>query len=686
MSSARAHHAGQAREHRFARLAFAVVVTGMALAFASLVLLYLTGSTPGSERWGFWGFQSLMGIAATANGALIARRHPRHPIGWMLLIAGVSAALTGFSEAFARYAKHVEPEWLPLATPLAGVFHWWWIFGYAAIAIFIPLYFPDGRLLSRDWRPLVWLGVAWTALGAVWMVLHPGPLPNHADLPNPFGWDALRAWPLGRLDPRGVVPATGMFLMLGAAASLVARYRTARDEVTRRQLRWLVVASLIVPFAGVAGFLSGPFADLLLLGLAIAPLAAITAAVLRYRLYGVDVLINRALVYGSLTLAILLLYVVVVGTIGALLPHQDSVLASLLATGTAAALFQPVRQRLQALVNRAMYGERDDPAGLLLRLGERLQRTESPERTLQGIVDTLAQALKLPYVAIALGEGSDAIASHGTAQNATRTFPLVYQGQTIGELHVAERGPGERLTPQDHRSLAMIAHHAGAIAQSVRLRLDLRRMHRRLLDAREEERRRIRRDLHDSLGPRLASLTLMADAARNHLNGDPPAADRLLSGLRAELQDAIADVRRLVYALRPPALDALGLVDALKTYAASLSGRGGPRIAVHADGDLRDLPAAVEAAAFRIAQEALTNVVRHALAKRCRLCLSKRDDRLRVEVTDDGVGLPDAPRQGVGLTSMRERARELGGRFGVETPAGGGTRVWAELPLGEARR
>jgi len=231
------------------------------------------------------------------------------------------------------------------------------------------------------------------------------------------------------------------------------------------------------------------------------------------------------------------------------------------------------------------------------------------------------------------------------------------------------------------------------MAYSVRLTVALQRSREELVLTREEERRRIRRDLHDGLGPTLASQTFAFDAILELLETDPPAAARLLRGLKAQNQETVADIRRLVYALRPPALDELGLLGALQAQAAQFSGRSPLHIQVAAQPDpLPPLSAAVEVAAYRIALEGMNNAVRHVRARRCDVCLSVVGNGHagslstgrtypEIEISDDGVGLPPDLRPGVGLVSMRERAEELGGWCGVMTRRSGGTRATARLPL-----
>lgn len=342
---------------------------------------------------------------------------------------------------------------------------------------------------------------------------------------------------------------------------------------------------------------------------------------------------------------------------------------------------QPLRERLQRAVNRWMYGERDDPYAVLSHLGRRLETTVAPEAVLPTIVETIAQTLKLPYAAIEWQHGGERVtaASYGLMRGEPIHIPLSYQGDPVGRLILSPRAPQEPFAPGELRLLKDIAHQAGVAAHAVRLTADLQRSRERLVTTREEERRRVRRDLHDGLGPTLAAISLNLEAARNLLKTDPQAADTLLAGLHAQAQGAIADIRRLVYDLRPPALDELGLVSAIREHAAQYKANG-LDVALQAPDTLPPLPAAVEVAAYRIVQEALTNVIRHAAARTCvvRIAVNRG---LEVEVTDDGSGLPADVRAGVGLQSMRERAAELGGRCRVERRPGRGTRVSAWLPL-----
>ncbi len=488
-------------------------------------------------------------------------------------------------------------------------------------------------------------------------------------------------------------------------SSLVLRYRAGETRV-RKQIKWVIWAPSIsfigallvfmwVIIGGAPSLLVIPATFFALAQLTL--LASLTIAILRYHLFDIDRLLNRTFVYGALTIVVIGAYVLIVGSLSMLFETSGNLSISLLATGLIALLFQPVRERLQRSVNRLMYGERDEPYAALSRLGQRLEATLTPDTILPAIVETVAQALKLPYAAIQLTIDNrepkiEAVFPSAMVQlppDLVR-LPLIYQTETIGHLLLAARAPGESFTLADLRLLEQFAHQASVAAHAVQLTRELQRSRERLVTAREEERRRIRRDLHDGLGPTLAAQTLKIGSARALFGQNPAAADQLLSELEGDIQAALADIRRLVYDLRPPALDELGLVAAIRSVAAQFSatylgnrpGRADQEldIGVDAPDPLPPLPAAVEVAAFRIVQEALTNVVRHSQAHTCVVRL-RVEDKLRVEISDDGHGLSEAQRSGIGLTSMRERAAELGGTCTIAPQPGGGTRLRVELPL-----
>jgi signal transduction histidine kinase len=491
--------------------------------------------------------------------------------------------------------------------------------------------------------------------------------------------------------------------LLAAIVSLVFRWRSAGIEV-RQQIKWLVyILGLLVALRVIDWVIGGiideteyvfsfevyiRYAQAFLL---VAMVVVLGFAVLKYRLYDIDVIINRTLVYGALTVIIVASYVILVAGIGALLPLQNNLFLSLVATGVIALLFNPLRLRLQRGVNRLMFGERDDPYDVLSRLGQLLSRSSAPEETLYTVVETVAGALKLPYVAIQLEQHGDyrTRAEAGVKAAGLVELPLIHQNESVGKLVVSPRSPGASFNPKDRQLLEDIAHQAGAVAQSVRLTDALQRFRQKLVAAREEERRRLRRDLHDGLGPTLASHTLKLDLAMELISTEPAAAVAQLQDLHRQTQDIVADIRRLVHQLRPPTLDDLGLLGAVRAHIQH-SERAGkqPQFTVEAPpSGLPSLSAALELAAYRITMEAVTNVLRHAKAKNCRVQYRIQNGfsqkRLQLQVIDDGAGLPEGVPPGVGMNSMRERAEELGGWVVIESLEAGGARVRAELPMSE---
>jgi signal transduction histidine kinase len=348
-----------------------------------------------------------------------------------------------------------------------------------------------------------------------------------------------------------------------------------------------------------------------------------------------------------------------------------------------------------------MYGDRDDPYRVLARLGQRLEATLAPDAVLPTIVETVKDALKLPYTAIALKQDDTfaLAAAAGESIGDTLRIPLAYQGETVGQLLLSPRAPGEPLTPADRRLLDDLARPAGVAAHAILLTADLERSRLRIVSAREEARRRLGSDLHDGLGHRLAGLVRKAETVANLLDHDPATARALLAELTQQTKAAIGEVRGLAHQLHPPELELLGLVAALRERAQgyAASNGDGPHISIEAPETLPPLPAAVEVAAYYITLEALTNVQRHAAAQQCivRLALVPRDGDdssvlttlgvpiLELEIIDNGRGMRARAQthgNGLGMRSMQERAAELGGRCTVEAGAGGGTRVYARLP------
>jgi two-component system NarL family sensor kinase len=666
----------------------ALLAGGASLLLGSLVLALLVRhagvSGDGFPRVGKVIVRLISGFFMLPLAALMLARLPRHRIGWILCAAALGSACATFALQYATYSHYVH------ALP-GGVWVGWlgeWVSSPGLLLTGIGLLlFPTGSLPSRSWRPLLWCGMAAVALitlnGALGvgedLAFQGNPLHSNASLDDLCDGLGGLGWLL-------LLVAT-----VGGVASLARRSRASTGEV-RQQVRLLGWASGVVAFGIVACALTAfvaPFAfDLgaaaFVLSLGVLA-AAMAIAILRYRLYGLDVYVDRALVLMGLTVVLGSAYVAAVVVAGSLLGQQVELGVALPATALVALALHPAREWMQRRVKRLLHGQRDEPYAAISMLGRRLGETMAPAEVLPVMADTIADSLRLPYVGIELAghEGAPVAERGSPLAGIAMRLPLVHAGERIGTLLIGARTHGEQLGEADRRLLEDFARRASAAASAVALAHEVQHSRERLVTAREEERRRLRGDLHDGLGPTLAGAVLTIDAARRVLAADPTTADALLDQAAATLESTVADVRRLVYGLRPPALDQLGLVGALRQQAKTLDiSCPGLSCAIAAPEQLPVLPAAVEVAVFRIAQEALTNVARHAGARHARASIAVGQD-LRLEIEDDGCGLPSEMLAGVGLTSMRERATELGGRFELAIPEAGGTLVRVRIPLGD---
>jgi len=534
--------------------------------------------------------------------------------------------------------------------------------------------------------------------------------------PGWLRWVVFAVVPAAALVVFGVVgPVAGLAIgmVIGALiiGTVIYRYRSLPASPQHEQVAWALAAiallagaqwigrpisPLPLPATPLDAVPAGSFLMVPLLGmlLVVGALTCLAVSLLSDELFRVEVVLNRALVYSLLTLFVVGGYVLVVGYLSRVFQSSGSLWFSLVATGLVAVLFQSIRERVQRFVNQLLYGERDEPYTALARLGQRLEVAFEPSAILPSIVETVARTLNLPYVAIATvehGELSvksewrtpDAVSS--TLDASLITIPLIYQNEPLGELRASPRRGETTLAEVDRRLLADLAQQASAAVHGVRLMNDLRGLtadlqvsRERLVLAREEERRRIRNDLHDGLAPTLSSLQLQLGAVRNLMRQNSDQAETIINDLREDLRNATAEIRQLVNDLRPPMLDELGLVGAIKNFKFQGSGVS---FEVNAPEPMPKLPAAVEVAVYRIASEAIHNVVKHAQATTCVVSIGISDRRLTLSVTDNGTSLPHQHTVGVGLHSMQERVAALGGTLAVQSCESGGTCLVARLPL-----
>lgn len=526
--------------------------------------------------------------------------------------------------------------------------------------------------------------------------------------------------------PWTVIILVFLVLLLLVAWSQIYRYRYVSTRTQQSQTR-IVVLSLVtiaVTLAGIvvislfglpfnsASFLETPLGTLISflasnIVLTLLPLS-FGVAMLRDQLWQSERVLNRAFVYFALTAILVIVYIFIIGALSEIFRATNNFLVAAIATGVVALLFQPLRERLQRGINRFLYGQRDEPFTVLNQLGAQLENSIAPDTALPLIVETIARTMRVPYAAISLQEGENTrlVAETGGQENKKTgipeslspvlpvSIPLRYQNETVGELRIARRAPNENFSAADMQLLENLARQAGAVAYTARLNAQLQQSREKIIAERENERKRLRRDLHDGLGPTLASQTLKLDAAMELLNDERREtrdAREILRDIKTQTQNTVADIRRIVYELRPPALDDLGLVGALRAHLAQYNTVNGLQITFDAPNELPPLSAAVQVNAYRILLEAVNNVVKHAGAKNCVVRISEnRDERLetrdlRLEIIDDGIGLSENFRAGVGIASMRERAEELGGTFRIEANEPRGTRVIATLPIADSR-
>ena len=610
-------------------------------------------------------------------------------LAWVLLGAGSAAALTAVAASVVLVAAE------PTATVawLAQLQSWLWVPGFLPLLTLVPLLYPDGLLPGRLWRLTALAACVGSALLAAGVALYPEAVSARGTIEKPFTWLA-GARVLTFLAAAFLVPAAVL-----SAASLAVRLRVGTGLRRRQVVVLLASAAVLLAVTAAQGLLPSP-ADTLAQAAAVAlvPLA-IGVAVTRHGLFELDVAIRRALVGLSLAVCLAGTYLTVFSLARTLGPDGSAVGAAV-AAGVTGVVVAPLSRRLSAGADRLFYGDRADPYAVSARLSSRLaERALDVAEVPQAVCDVIVEALRLGSAQISLapggaGPGEVVTASAGSpaAGSAEGRFPLRHRGEDVGWLTVTAR-PGEpALDPRDEDILRTVAGQAAPALAALRLHQQLQHSREALVLAREEERLRLRRELHDGVGASLAGLRLQVESAQA-LTADPGTAALLQAASRG-VAGAVAEVRSITESLRPPAIDELGLGPALSLLAERLSAPGLP-VTATVDGDLDALPPAVEVAAFRIASEALANAIQHSGGSAARLVVRVDDEahQLVLEVQDNGRGTGPAPpaggpERGLGVPAMRQRAEELGGTLEVGAARRAddgrpiGTVVRAFLPTG----
>ncbi|MDQ6846780.1 MAG: sensor histidine kinase [Candidatus Dormibacteraeota bacterium] len=700
-------------ERRAVRLAWTIGMCSVALLVVALVLLVLDWKAidaPARTEFQYFLQAPIVGIL----GVLIATRRPRNPIGWLLLaIAAVAViVLVAYFIALRGLLSGASPRsWVGWPATVFGTFG---TPGAGALLVaFVILFFPTGRLPGPRWRWGAWVVLAAGALLSTSTLLATTPIQLSPRLPsvaNPLAVPALD----GLTNPDSpVFYLTPMLLSGVLVAALVVRFRRSRD-VERRQLRWFAFVGAAALGLVILGSLSGVRDVTNKAGfftIAVLVPATIGLAVMRYRLYDLDIFISRTIVYSSLAVFITAAYVGIAVGIGTLVGSggKPNLGLSILATAIVAVGFQPVRERVQHLANRFVYGKRATPYELLSQFSERVAESYATDDVLPHMARVLADATAAESAEVWLrsGHGLRRIAAFptGTAMSGTpqlknvegselsipgrdRSVVVLHQGEVLGALAIIKRR-GESITPIEVKLMDDLAHQAGLVLKNVGLTadlqarlVDLRASRQRLVAAQDDERRKLERNLHDGAQQHLVAIKVKLGLAEMFTSKDPEKAKATLAALKGDADEALETLRDLARGIYPPLLADKGLPAALRSQAAKAT----LPVTVHAEGVVR-YPQETEAALYFCTLEALQNVQKYAQASAAIVRLRDDGESLSIEVADDGRGFDAASvARGAGLTNMEDRLDSLGGVLEVISTPGAGTTLRGSIPVtGPAR-
>jgi signal transduction histidine kinase len=695
------------------RIAWAAWSIVAVLAVASAVLHVLNGPPGWAHEFGFPGASVVVALGMASAGLVVAVQQTRNPIGWLFIGGGASLTLASAAQQYAIHAVYVAPGSLPLPVAAAWLGSSVIVVLLPLLAVFLPLLFPDGKLPSPRWRIPAWLMAAVSIA-----ILVMGAIPPLGRAPSVAADGTMTGAALSDSSSGPISDIAGaltLVLFLCAAASIVSlilRFRRSRGD-EREQLKWFLFAAAFL----VAAFAVGAFGSIgsnstlrfvvpVLMVLAMLGLPVATGvAILKYRLYDIDVVINRTLVYGALAAFITAVYVGIVVGVGTLVGSggQPSLLLSIVATAIVAVAFQPVRERLQKVANQLVYGKRATPYEVLSQFSERVAETYAADEALPRMARVLAEGTGAQRADVWLRTGSvlrpAAVWPETDPPGREEPVPVVgqllptlpggqvvpvrHQGELLGALAVTKR-KAESLTPVEEKLLTDLAGQAGLVLKNVGLtaellaRLeDLRASRQRLVAAQDEERRRLERNLHDGAQQNLVALKIKLGLAEMFLEKNPARAKQTLAGLKVDTDEALETLRDLARGIYPPLLADQGLVAALESQARKAT----LPVQVDADGVGR-YPQEVEAAVYFCCLEALQNVQKYADAQSAVVKLGGSQSGLTFEVTDDGQGFDGASvKRGAGLANMTDRIDALGGRLEISSTPERGTRVHGSLPV-----
>ena len=676
-----------------ARGSFAIT---LALCLGTVVFLGLAWNVPklGSE-FGFKGYAIAFALVVGGLGLLLADRRPPNPIGWIFCALGVIAGTMALTTEYARWALIHEGGRPPGGLYAAWLQEWVWIPLIVGLGV-VGWIFPEGRFLSRRWRTAMLVACALAAVPTVLNALLPR-LTVFAGFDNPAGLDE-------RWVPGAASASIGLALpaLFGGAAAATVRFRTRRGD-ERQQIKWLLLAvmaiALVLAYYGII-LATGTdpnqglaaWSEYLAIASFLAVPISVAFGVLKYRLYDIDVVINKAVVYAVLAVFITGVYLTVVVAAGSLTGYASNPALSGIAAAIVALAFQPVRRGTQRLANRLVYGERATPYEVLAQLGDRLAGEYAADDVLDRISAALAGGIGADRVVVWLDSGGELrpaavwpkgvrpapIAASSAAPAATddgmRSFPVRHQGEMLGAIGV-HKPPSDPLTPADEKLVGDLAAQAGLVLRNARLIEELRASRRRLVTTQDEERRRLERNIHDGAQQQLVALTIKARLAEQMIDRDPAKARDLVAQIGTETTGTLEDLRDLARGIYPPLLADKGLAAALEAQGR----KAAVPVAVKADGVGR-LDRDVEAGVYFCVLEALNNVAKYAGASHVDVRLWWQDGEVVFEVSDDGVGFDPAARgYGTGLRGMADRLEALGGTLEVQSAPRAGTKILGKV-------
>jgi signal transduction histidine kinase len=648
-------------------------------------------------------FLAVIFLVSVTMGAFITRQQPRNSVGWLLHASAWPWAAAALVDAYSRITLHIAPGSLPAGEAVEVVGSELWLPGILIMGVFLPLFYPDGKLPSPRWRWLAWLCAIDCLLGMVVFTMGGG---EPDEMLEPVTTNPLAV----PLDPHIVDVVTALMVLVvpigvvAAAASLVMRFRRS-SGVERLQLKWLLAtmaliatmygcAMALAAFGAAGSQLSELAINFVFVGFGLIPVV-VGIAITRHGLYGIDALISRALVVGALGVFITAVYVGMVVGLGALIGQRHpSVALSVLATALVAVAFQPVRERVTRGVNRLVYGQRATPYEVLSDFASKMTGTYTTAELLPRISQTVSECLGGAHVRVWLVTGqlleqqaawpasSPAASTAGpvvmTAPDdlsgvlGDRVVPVRHRDELLGAIAVTKSG-AEPVTRTEDEMLDHVASQAGLVLLNCRLVDDLQDSRERLVTSQDAQRRRLERDLHDGAQQSLVAIALMLRMATNQ--SDPRALSRSAVDAAEALQSAIAELRELARGLHPAILTDRGLGPAISSLAERSP------VPVLLDVSLaRRLPGQVEGALYFVVAESLTNVAKYAHATQVTLTLADRDDHVTLQIADDGVGGADASR-GSGLLGLTDRVAVVEGTFTVHSPPGGGTTIRCDVPV-----